>query len=335
MKGGGVAIGVKDSFRSKKIELTDICEINENDEIVGTEIVLNNNETLAIFSIYNRPNSVINDKFFGKVRAKYRNLILIGDLNCVNQNWYCNSNNANGLKLAQIIEQNNLYVLNNDSPTYSRGSNILDLTICSEAMLGFFDDFRVLDTEISDHYATLSSFISLDIKKCTQSAKRINWDKFRYQLDKKPEVNIVAITPESLEKAIKSLTENIKNAMVEATVTYEFKNNKSAFIIIPESVLELVRTKRKLRKIFQKSQLPEHKKILNAVSYKVSKILKKMKMNKAKGEFAALANFNQSDTKHWRLVNKLENKGKQSKESTELKVNDVKITKNNEIAEAF
>ena len=104
---------------------------------------------------------------------------------------------------------------------------------------------------------------------------------------------------------------------------------------IPRQLLELVRQKRKMRRIFNKSQLPEHKKALNRINYHLSKTLKKYKAEKIKNEFIELSKFNQNDTKHWRLINNLEKNEKINRTIPKLTINNRKIDCQKEIAEAF
>lgn len=92
---------------------------------------------------------------------------------------------------------------------------------------------------------------------------------------------------------------------------------------------------KKDKKTFQKSQLPEHKKILNAVNYKLSKQLKKLKLEKLKNEFIELSNFNQSDSRHWQLINKLETENSKKQVNITLRVDNTTISNPQDVAEIF
>ncbi|CAF0942296.1 unnamed protein product, partial [Brachionus calyciflorus] len=304
-RGGGVALGIRETIISNKIILSDLIDKNEEDEIVGVEIELENKEILAIFSYYLSPSSSLNSEFLVEANKKYKNLLIIGDLNCISQNWHCKYKNQNGRTLEQILEDQNLYVLNDDTPTYKRSENILDLTICSSNLLKFFSDFKVLNSQISDHNPTLTTFKKLNTKNERHKSSKIDWDKFRKLLNSEQELELNPLSKDSLEKAASTLTGRIQSCLSNSTIIFEYKRANRLFIPVPKAILDLIHTKRKMRKLFKKSQSADHKKTLNAISYKLSKEMKKFKATKIKNEFQELSNFNQGSSSHWKMLDKL------------------------------
>ncbi|RMZ99326.1 hypothetical protein BpHYR1_032496 [Brachionus plicatilis] len=66
--------------------------------------------------------------------------------------------------------------LNNETPTYKRSKNILDLIICSKNILENIEKFDILSHSISDHCPKAATF-----KNKTTDPKyfeNINWQKF-------------------------------------------------------------------------------------------------------------------------------------------------------------
>lgn len=64
-----------------------------------------------------------------------------------------------------MIERHNLVILNDNTPTYNRSKNILDLSICSNQLYKYFDSFKVLPDEISDHQPTITCLSHLEVRQ--------------------------------------------------------------------------------------------------------------------------------------------------------------------------
>ncbi|RNA40753.1 hypothetical protein BpHYR1_003377, partial [Brachionus plicatilis] len=101
-KGGGVALGIRTEITSKIINLIELNADKDQDEIIGVEIELDNKDVLAICSVYVNPDSKLNAIFFEKAALKYKNLIIVGDLNCTNINWFCKTISLRISPLSQL-----------------------------------------------------------------------------------------------------------------------------------------------------------------------------------------------------------------------------------------
>ena len=94
---------------------------------------------LAVYSIYITPgNTNINNAIFDFIISSHTNWIILGDLNAKSKAWYCNSENKRGLDLEALSSINHFHILNNKTPTYKRSNSILDLTIYSNQLYGYF-----------------------------------------------------------------------------------------------------------------------------------------------------------------------------------------------------
>lgn len=71
------------------------------------------------------------------------------------------------------------------------------------------------------------------------------------------------------------------------------------------------------------------------INHKISRLLKKLKNEKIQNDFQELSNLNQSDSKHWQLLNDLENKKKHTEKVVTLCVNGSTIVNGTEIVETF
>ncbi|RNA06328.1 reverse transcriptase [Brachionus plicatilis] len=164
---------------------------------------------------------------------------------------------------------------------------------------------------------------------------KINWDELRNRLSRDQSPNCTPLSTEVFDKAASKLTNNIQKALVKSTTSFTINNPTKLFCSVPQHLLELIYFKRRIKKTFQKSQLPEHKKILNAANYKLSKQLKKLKLEKLKNEFIELSNFNQSDSRHWKLINKLESENSKKQVNITLRVDNTTISNPQDVAEIF
>ena len=89
----------------------------------------------------------------------------MGDLNAQNKFWHCKKDNQYGLHLETIINDKNIKVINNKTPTYTRGKSIIDLTLLSSDLANNPCTFKVLPDIISDHQPTLTTVKGLPTSK--------------------------------------------------------------------------------------------------------------------------------------------------------------------------
>ena len=153
-RGGGTALGIKNNIMGKQINFNNTIL---KEYAVGFLAKTNQGE-IAIISLYIAPsNDNLNIKLF-EFLAKFKKLIIVGDLNAKSKLWYCLNDNKRGLELESVISKLNLSILNNRKPTFTKSNSILDLSICSRSMRMIFATFKVLQDKISDHQPTLTTF---------------------------------------------------------------------------------------------------------------------------------------------------------------------------------
>ncbi|RNA04297.1 RNA-directed DNA polymerase from mobile element jockey-like, partial [Brachionus plicatilis] len=286
---------------------------NKIQEVAGFEIQMNNGENLGIFSIYSSPR----------------------DLNAKSTKWSCKNNNSKGMSLENLIEKHNLFILNSNIPTYTSSGNILDLTICSSSMVKNFIEFEVLDENISDHQPTVTIFDNIEVNHSISLVSKINWQKFKQLMSAKVSVKESIKNKEELDLEEENFSTTTLQALEEAKTYFRISNNNKQIFPMPDYVLNLIRDKNKLRKVFQKSRSSEHKKILNSINNRLKKITKKLKIEKLRNEFEELGKFNQSSSKHWSLLKRLENGHSTKKSEIHIKQDNSIITDQPTVAESF
>ena len=123
-------------------------ELNKADDQVWVKIKINNHSFnfISLFS----PISTLREETFKKYTSLGLELFIMGDLNAKIQTIRCQGLNKNGevLKEVQSPAENNLNVLNAESPTFfqfkSGYTEILDLFLSSTALANEMSYFKVL-----------------------------------------------------------------------------------------------------------------------------------------------------------------------------------------------
>ncbi|XP_032684357.1 uncharacterized protein LOC116850308 [Odontomachus brunneus] len=176
--GGGTAILIEKSIDFTVIKppiLNDICSNFKMDYNIIKVRWANKNGYICV--IYNPPNTFleVNDrnpwpKLF-EYLASLGEIVICGDLNGKHSLWCANSQvpNTNGTLILDAVQNTNLVVLNDDSPTWtsSDGSiqSALDLTIVSSNLATSSTWQTILDKYGSDHFPTVLRLQACSLNK--------------------------------------------------------------------------------------------------------------------------------------------------------------------------
>ena len=111
-----VAILIKNHIKFERINLLSRFNL----ELACVKIKTNK-QSVNIISVYDPPEPNTNKNLFEpelfRVLEQMKPIMLIGDLNCHSTDWYCTKSTKNGSKLANLILDFNLNVLNNNKQT--------------------------------------------------------------------------------------------------------------------------------------------------------------------------------------------------------------------------
>ena len=111
--GGGVALLVSDEMEYTELDLDPKFDI----EAIGLNMVIN--KIKHIISLYNPPQTNLNKEFFEYIESKYKNYLIIGDLNAKSNIFGNEKSNKNGEILERIIFNLNCQIINeNYEPTF-------------------------------------------------------------------------------------------------------------------------------------------------------------------------------------------------------------------------
>ena len=246
---GGVALLIKKNITYKIIKKFSDIEV----EYIAIEIIAKNKKILLI-TAYSSPNSQTNYNFVDELSKKYKNIILIGDLNAKHTYWNCKNINKKGQIIEQMVEKNNLTIINNGKPTHKFG-NILDLAIVSNSILHSTSNFKVNNKyKLSDHLPI--SFVLSDMS-VEKSFNIVDWPKFKNKIEVNlPSNNTIPQTSTELIEKIACFNKLITDSLAENTKKISSSSSK---IKLPPELIVKIKQKRKLQRSFSKNHNPQTK----------------------------------------------------------------------------
>ena len=335
-QGGGVAI-----FINEQIEYQETDSFDEfNLELISIKVSIKNFQ-FNFLTFYLPPGAQLPDeKFFDKL-SNTNNLILCGDLNCKSKMWYSKKSNPNGNKLAEIITNQDLIIVENKNAThYWKQTNkfdILDLIITSPSMVNKVTNLEIPRNELaSDHFPIIFELKNIKVDPIkNKTIQRVNnevlnkiiEDKcclfFKNRINEKTNnLNVLNIVLEKI----------VENAKELATTTFIKKVDN---MNLPKYILDLIEKKKQTRKLFKKNKTTST--IVNQITAQVHNEIEKFKQQKLEKECDKLAQMNASDSKFWSLLKKLEsnNTNIEQKKIPYLFHNNSKIFNDKEKANLF
>ena len=234
------------------------CKTKFVEELIGIEIKSNRTRpAFQIYTYYNPPSTQINQKIFELIGQQVEPCVLVGDLNCKHVSIGSSKTDSFGKVLMETLDDNNLIVLNDGSPTrcnpINGASEVLDVAICNQRAISIFTEFSVGDDLGSDHFSLHTCFkYKHQSQPQTDKApprkfrneKNADWRIFREALDK---VDFTATDHvHKLDERVSSISDNIISAFEQACPESQIKN-KNPFCFKGE-VKELIKEKRKLQR---------------------------------------------------------------------------------------
>ena len=187
----------------------------------------------------------------------------------------CKKYNKEGDILFDILEELNLVVSNDGTPTHytSISSDILDLCIVSRSIATKVDTCTVGLDVGSDH---MPVHLVINSSKNVRQNKRetlqhekteTDWVKLPKIIDK----NLIltdAVTPAEIDATVNNIANIIKTALDKSCPKSKVKDMD---FIISEETSKLIKLKRKIRQIAQKTNKAEHKNLANRLKILASK----------------------------------------------------------------
>ena len=152
-RGGGAALFISNNILHHQIYINNV---NPDIEYVAAKINLAQLE-FVIVSLYLRPQTNFNNDITDLFNNVPRPCIILGDMNAHSPTWGCALQDNRGRHIENLLHQNNLVFLNDQTHTYlpanvRNRSSAVDLSLVSPRLSTKFSWQVQCDTYFSDHY---------------------------------------------------------------------------------------------------------------------------------------------------------------------------------------
>jgi hypothetical protein len=331
--GGGVSFIIKKNIKYEVIEDLNKFEV----EAICVKLIIKNKEVYVI-TYYNPPNGKDIDKtVFEFIEKNYKNYIICGDFNSKHVDFGCKVTNKNGSILNEIINSSNAVILNKkDEFTYYRERSgykeILDLVICSSSLYSCINGCYVdYDLELqSDHIPVKLNFKNLTAVESEELCddKHINYAKANWKLFKE-ELDLIdtrEIMKNKNANEINNFFVESINRVSEKTLPYKTNNLKNN-IRLPKYIIDLINTRRKMKKKLTKNQFFNNKEMWSQF-YIINKTIReeiKAVKNQQWASFIDKIGKNPLSSKAvWRKIQIIKNNGNKKADNYPILIHDNK-----------
>ncbi|KAM0734035.1 putative RNA-directed DNA polymerase from transposon X-element [Formica fusca] len=290
---GGVMILIKNNIPYKLIKI-------KNCVVENVCIKLAND--IHIIAAYNRPSIQYTTKDLDILLNVSNKVLLVGDLNSRHKAWNCHINNANGRTLYGYSQMNNCSIMFPDEPTHypENGGTPTTIDIIINKKSRNITETIVLNELNSDHRPLLFKIGQVNCNNIYEQEvykyKRADWNKFRSFLNSKIVINNKIYTKQNIDQEVLKFTNSLEIALKE---TVNKANRKREDEDLPEEILNLIKTRNRNRRIWQRTRNLTYKDIykqqINMIKVKISNYRNEVWRKK-------LSKINIYDKSLWRMT---------------------------------
>ena len=230
-------------------------------------------------------------------------------LHAKHTNWGSRLTNQKGRALSKTIKAKKYHHLSTGEPTYwptdiAKIPDLLDFCVIKNISLKYMkaESCQDLSSDHSPVIITLSTNILYNEESPTLTSRYTNWDFFRTIIAEEINLNISLKNENDINEAVEHLTCLIQTAAWKSTP--KTKPNYSIGQLSTD-IKQLIEHKRRIRKKWQNSRLPEDKNKLNRATNALSKKLKEMKNNSIQKYLSELSPTQHTDYSLWRATRNL------------------------------
>lgn len=294
---GGAAVLIK-----KGIKYETLDSITEKYlQAAGVKVVCGNNNNVSIYSVYYPPRFSIKcdnyENFFKKLGNKF---IVGGDFNAKHIWWGSRLNNPKGKELYKCVIKNCYKTTSTGRPTYwpsdpTKIPDLLDFFVYkgisdSHLSIAACDDLSSDHTPILLNYKAVLNKHSLNEHIFNNTT---NITSFKDYIDKNINLNTSLKTGYELDDAVEALVQLIYNAAFYSTPP--MNENKQSNILVSLEIRHLIKAKRRLRKIWQRTRLPTDKRNFNRAAQQLKRRLKQAKNDSVGRYLSKLSPLNNNE----------------------------------------
>ncbi|KAL4098606.1 hypothetical protein QTP88_023174 [Uroleucon formosanum] len=298
---GGSAIII-----SKKIQCQPLLNYKTN-TIQATNILITlNHIPTTISAVYCPPRLAISSEHLSQfLNSLGRSFLIGGDFNAKHSQWGCRTDSTRGRLLQNIILNPKITFISPPGPTYwpshqNRHPDILDffLTTIPRHITHFIKNLADLACDHSPVLLNLNCEIYYNSPRPSLAKGPVNWSSFSKNLENATNFKISLKSTDQIDEAAQNLTTSIQTAVFKASYVTNTPDN-SKHNILPPQIQKLIVKKRRVRSLWQRSNLPSDKRLLNYLSNLIKKLIIKHKSNFFQEKFQSL---NSNDGSLWRTT---------------------------------
>ena len=328
----GTLIAIRDN-----IPFSELTLVNPVGEVTGIKVTLHTGQHLHIITTYESPsNDTFPTDFYSKLFTTYDNLVLLGDLNAKHTDLGCKSTNGNGNELLDLLDSTVAFCLNDGTPTcYPNNGTTpdqLDYCLISPSLNQRITDYKIGDDLGSDHLPQLLT-IATTVKRLTRpprpNLKKADWTKYRqYITDNLHDVNPTSTA--EIDQRATSLTRLVATAanlsIPKTTGPRRFK--------LPQRILKIIRQRRKLRRIYQRTRNQHIRTLINTLQRKITDLIKTTTQQDFDNKVTQLTD-NKRPQDFWKTVKRIMGKKAARKPIPTLTYDGTTITSDQDKANCF
>lgn len=292
--GGGVIILIKNTIAYFEENTTSINGI----ETIAVSLT-NTYPNFTIIAAYKPPNKRTNFTDLNNLLSRLSSYILLGDLNAKHVQFGCRVTNAAGAQLLKYVVTNGIKVISPPEPTYYpydpiRLPDILDIGITNINVNFHSTPHFELD---SDHIPVLISTDQIPPPHSPTPALNtynLNWTKFKNLIQKQIPNFKILNSPAEIDQTISQLNNIIINTIGKLNPVRPITLRKHTADKLPQSIIKIIETKNKTRRLWMALRIPSLKKELNTLTKISRKALEHYKQTKYNNIIHSLNTSNNS-----------------------------------------
>jgi hypothetical protein len=317
-RAGGVAISIPSGWSALKTG----NHLYDSPESLSLLIFPPRCHPFKISTIYNHPGKFVPKSFLENFRQTTYNSdpvkgLILGDFNSPNELFGSRTTTPQGRHLFNAIIEEDLIILNDDSPTYYSAStgreNILDLALCEPASADSVSTAWVGEDIGSDHLPLMVSFRTSPLHPQNHTSNRqpkflTNWSVFEENLirgaENLQEMALLPSTPIEIDSFLKYVTNTISNAVKNSSHIHKPMGRKG--IVFSRETQSWIKTRRFLNKQKRNPYLSEaQRKVLRNLYNRANHIVSRLVREEDREREAKLATNVSSESdprKKWKLI---------------------------------
>lgn len=280
----------------------------QTEEIQATAVNIQTYDfPVVVAAIYSPPrHSIKKDQYINFFKNMGNTFIVGGDYNAKNEIWGSRLTSPKGKQLFEAIKELKCDFISTGKPTYwptdpNKIPDLIDFFVYKNISCNFLqiDESHELNSDHTALVLTLSQYIIEKPKNATLCNKFTDWDYFKKRLEDKIDLKASLKNQSQIDIETNKLVVNIQQSAWESTP--EMKKKMKGYHY-PTEIRDMIRDKRKARRMWQQSRNPKDKTNLNNLTQRIRREIKELKNKSLKSYLENLSNEKSSDYSLWKAT---------------------------------